>query len=41
MTIAADHLDNAGFNAIGYSYLLESMSIIHQEKTPLQMDVTA
>ena len=33
-TLVADHFDNAGFNAIAKSSLLESMHIINQEKTP-------
>ena len=37
----ADHLDNAGFNTIAESFLLELMYIINQEKTSLQMDITA
>ena len=41
MTIVADHLDNAGFNTIAKSSLLELMYISHQEKTYLQMDITA
>ena len=41
MTIVADQLDNAGFNAIAKSPLLEPTYIINQGKTPLQMDVTA
>ena len=41
MTGVANHLDSADFNAIVKSSLLESMYIINQEKTPLQMDVTA
>ena len=41
MTIKADHLDNSEFNYITKSSLLVSMCIINQEKTPLQMDVTA
>ena len=40
MTTVADHLDNAGFNTIANSSLLELMYIIHQEKTSLQMDIT-
>ena len=40
MTTAADNLDDAGFNTIAKSSLLESMYIIDQEKTPLQMDIT-
>ena len=35
MTTLADHLDNAGFNTIARMY------IINQEKTYLQMDITA
>ena len=41
MTIVADHLDNAGSNAIVKSSLLKSMYIINQRKTLLQMYVTA
>ena len=41
MTTVADHLDNAGFNTIAERSLLELMYIINQEKTSLQMDVTA
>ena len=41
MTTVADHLDNAGFNTIAKSSLLESMYIINQEKTSLQKDITA
>ena len=41
MTTVADHLDNAGFNTIAKSSLLELMYIINQEKTSLQMDITA
>ena len=41
MNIVAGHLDNAGFNAIAKSSLLEKMSNINREKTPLQMNVTA
>ena len=41
MTTIADHLDNAGFNTIAKSSLLELMYIIHQEKTSLQMDIMA
>ena len=41
MTAVADHLDNAGFNTIAKSSLLELMHIIHQEKTSLQMDIKA
>ena len=37
----ADHLDNAGFNTITKSSQLELINIINQEKTPLQMDITA
>ena len=40
MTLVADHLDNTGLNAIVKSALLESMYIINQEKTPLQIYVT-
>ena len=39
--IVVGHLDNPGFNAITKSSLLESIFIINQEKTPLQMDVEA
>ena len=41
MTTVADHLDNAGFNTIAERSLLELMYIINQEKTSLQMDITA
>ena len=43
ITLIADHLDNAGINTIAKNYLLESIriNIINQERTPLQMDVTA
>ena len=41
MTLVADHLDNAGFNAIAKSSIFESMYIINQVKTRLEMDVTA
>ena len=41
MTTVADHLDNAGFNTTAKSSLLELMYIINQEKTYLQMDITA
>ena len=41
MTTVADHLDNAGFNTIAETSLLELMYIINQEKTSLQMDITA
>ena len=41
MTTVADHLDNAGFNTIAKSSLLELIYIINQEKTPLQMAITA
>ena len=36
MTIVADHLDNAGLNAIAKGALLESMYFYNEEKTPLQ-----
>ena len=39
MTTVADHLDDAGFNSIAKSSLLELMYIINQEKTRLQMDI--
>ena len=41
MTTVADHLDNAGFNTIAKSSLLELMYFINQKKTSLQMDITA
>ena len=43
MTTVADHLDNARFNTIAKSSLLELiyLYIINQEKTSLQMDITA
>ena len=41
MTTVADHLDNAGFNTIAKSSLLKLMYSIYQEKTSLQMDITA
>ena len=41
MTTVAGHLDNAGFNTIAKSSFLELMYIINQEKTSLQMDITA
>ena len=41
MTTVADHVDNAGFNTIAESSLLELMYIVNQEKTSLQMDITA
>ena len=41
VTIAADHLDNAGFYVTTKSSLLQSMHIISQDETHLQMDVTA
>ena len=41
MTVVADQLYNAGFNAIAKNSLLDSMYIINQDKTHLQMDVTA
>ena len=40
MTIVADHLNNAGFNIIAKSSLLELMYVINQENPPLQMDIT-
>ena len=40
MTTVAALLDNAAFNSIAKSSLLELMYIIHQEKTYLQMDIT-
>ena len=40
MTMAGDHSDNARFNAIVKSSLLESMYIVNQEKHPIQMEVT-
>ena len=40
MTTVAAPLDNAAFNSIAKSSLLELMYIIHHEKIYIQMDIT-